>query len=146
MLPVGQEAPDFDLQSDQGLSVSLKSLRGKFVVLYFYPKDDTPGCTIEANEFSSHMSDFTKKNTVVLGISKDSVKSHNDFVCKYNLGITLLSDPDASVTTTYGAWQKKGAGMGTVRSTYLIDPRGTIAVVWENVNANGHAAEVLARL
>ncbi len=150
MLEIGQRAPTFTLKDSSGTDMSLQDFRGRWVVLYFYPKDDTPGCSLEAKEFSDLAPEFAKKKAVILGISKDSVDSHDAFRCKYNLGITLLSDPEAKVIEAYGAWQeKKRYGrtfLGTVRSTFLVDPGGSIAAVWINVKAKGHAQEVLSRL
>ncbi|MBD3392950.1 MAG: redoxin domain-containing protein [Chitinivibrionales bacterium] len=150
MLEVGRRAPMFTLKDSDGNDVSLQGLRGMWVIVYFYPKDDTPGCTAEAVEFSALAKEFAEKKAIVVGISKDSVESHDRFRCKHGIGITLLSDPDASVIAAYGVWkQKKRYGrisMGTVRSTFLIDPGGAIAGVWINVKAKGHARDMLKKL
>jgi peroxiredoxin Q/BCP len=148
MININDGAPDFALQNQKGKTTRLKDFRGSNVVLYFYPKDNTPGCTIEAREFSAYKDIFMKKNTFILGVSKDSVNSHKKFCEKQNIGIELLSDPDHSVIEGYGAWQKKKnygkEFMGIVRSTFLIDTEGTIIKSWENVKVKGHIEEVLA--
>ncbi len=150
MLKVGTKAADFTLTDRTGKEYSLADFAGKKVVIYFYPKDDTPGCTIEAKEFSDLMPSFNKNKTVVIGISKDSQASHDKFICKYELSILLLSDPDHSAIEAYGAWQeKKNYGktyMGIARTTFLIDENGVIQKVWENVKAMGHAQEVFNAL
>lgn len=147
MLKVGDLAPQFSLLDSDHNTVSLKSLKGRYVVLYFYPKDDTPGCTLEGIEFTKLKPAFEKKNAVVLGVSKDSVASHHAFCGKHGLSITLLSDSEGKVVEDYGVWrEKKNYGktfMGIVRSTFLIDPNGKIAKIWDNVKAEGHALEVL---
>ena len=139
------KAPEFTLQN-----ISLKSFRGKWVVLYFYPRDDTPGCTLEAVDFSSLLEEFSKLHATVIGISKDSKKSHEKFITKHNLKVTLLSDEDHVVQELYGIWRlKKFMGrefMGTVRSTFLINPEGIIKKIWDPVRAKGHAQEVLDTL
>jgi peroxiredoxin Q/BCP len=146
MLAAGTRAPDFTLRDSRGRSVSLRDFAGKKVVLYFYPKDDTPGCTVEAKDFSEFAPRFYQANTVVLGVSKDSVESHDAFQCKYGLELSLLSDPEHHVIELYGAWREKNhygnRTLGTVRSTYLIDENGLILRAWDNVNALGHVAEV----
>ena len=150
MLKTGSKAPDFKLKNSKGNTVSLSNFKGKQIAVYFYPKDDTPGCTIEAKEFTELLPKFKNKNAVVIGISKDSIESHDKFICKYNLKLTLLSDPEHKVIEAYGAWQqKKNYGkryMGIVRITYLIDESGKVKKVWEKVKAMGHAKEVLASL
>lgn len=150
MPALGSKAPDFTLLDSYSEKVSLAALLGKWVVLYFYPKDDTPGCTTEALEFTLLKDEFASLNAVVLGISKDSCQSHEKFVLKHHLGITLLSDPDNAVIEAYGAWgPKKMYGkefMGITRSTVLIDPTGKIAACWDKVKAGGHAQEVLSAL
>ena len=125
------------------VEICLEDLRGKWVVLYFYPRDNTPGCTVEATEFTQLLSEFEKLGAVVVGISKDTVESHKKFREKHGLRVILLSDPEARVIKAYGAWGKKFRGEGTIRSTFIIDPEGNI--VWEkkNVRARGHAAKVL---
>ena len=150
MLTTGTPAPDFTLPRDGGDAVTLSDLRGQNVVLYFYPKDNTPGCTTEALEFTALADAFAAKNTRVFGISKDSVKKHENFCAKYDLGVPLLSDAEGKVCEDYGVWQeKKNYGktyMGIVRSTFLIDETGVITRVWDKVKAKGHAAEVLEAL
>ena len=150
MLETGSKAPDFKLKDSKGNNVSLSDFKGKQVAAYFYPKDDTPGCTIEAKEFTELLPKFKKKNAVVIGISKDSIESHDKFICKYDLKLTLLSDPEHKVIEAYGAWQqKKNYGktyMGIIRTTYLIDANGKVKKVWEKVKSLGHAKEVLESL
>ncbi len=144
MLEAGQHAPDFTLPSDSGKTVSLSDFKGQTVILYFYPKDDTPGCTTEAIDFSKFLP--TLKNTVILGISKDSVASHQAFKEKHGLKVTLLADIDGKVCEAYGVWQeKKNYGKtywGIVRTTYLIGPDGRVEKCWKNVKAQGHAEAV----
>ena len=150
MFKQGETAPDFTLQDQDGKNVSLKDFKGKHVVLYFYPKDDTPGCTIEAIDFSKFKEQFKKANAVILGVSKDNCKSHQKFIDKQKLTITLLSDPETAVQKLYGVWgKKKFMGreyMGTLRTTLLIDPKGKIVKVWENVRVKDHAEDVLNAL
>lgn len=145
-LTVGNKAPLFTLFNHQGEKISLSSFKGQWVVLYFYPKDNTPGCTVEAIEFTAAAPAFAKLNAVILGVSPDSPKSHCSFIEKQKLGISLLSDPDHVALESYGAWQlKKNYGkdyMGVVRSTFLIDPQGKIAHVWPKVSVKGHVEEV----
>lgn len=145
-----QPAPDFILKNQDGQNVNLRQFRNQWVVLYFYPRDDTPGCTQEAKDFTELTAGFKKAHAVIVGVSKDDTDSHCSFVKKYSLGITLLSDPDHSVQEAYGVWQKKKfmgrEFMGTVRMTFLIDPQGRIAHIWDNVKVNGHVAEVLNKL
>ncbi|ALI54661.1 thioredoxin-dependent thiol peroxidase [Celeribacter marinus] len=147
MLDIGQSAPDFILPRDGGDTVRLSDLRGQKVVLYFYPKDNTPGCTTEALDFTALKDDFAAAGTQVFGISKDSVKKHDNFCAKHSLGIPLLSDADGTVCEDYGVWaQKQMYGKtfwGIVRATYLIDAAGTVAQVWPKVKVAGHAAQVL---
>ena len=150
MLEVGQVAPEFTMTADSGKSVSLKQFRGKKVVLYFYPKDDTPGCTAEACNFRDNLVRVTTKGAVVLGVSRDDHASHVKFRDKYDLNFPLLSDDTGNVTEAYGVWQKKNLYgreyMGIVRSTFLIDEKGRIARIWPKVKVEGHADEVLAAL
>jgi peroxiredoxin Q/BCP len=149
-LKVGDKAPDFTLQDATGKNLSLKDFHGKSVVIYFYPKANTPGCTIEACEFRDLRPKFVKRDVVVLGVSADAPKTLAGFSAKQKLNFTLLSDPEHKMIEAYGAWQmKKFMGrsfMGIVRSSYLIGPDGKIEQVWDNVKAKGHAAEVLAEL
>lgn len=143
----GETAPLFILNNAKSNPVSLSDFAGRWVVLYFYPKDNTGGCTREAVEFSALMARFKKRKAVVIGISPDSEASHARFIEKHSLTMELLSDPDKQVCNLYGVWQKKKmAGkeyMGVVRTTFLIDPKGKIARVWEKVRVDGHADEVL---
>lgn len=145
----GQFAPDFCLPDSDGTPVCLKDLKGKWAVLYFYPKDNTSGCTLEAIHFSTHLATFRELNAVVLGVSPDSTKSHCNFRDKHELKVTLLSDPDHEVLQKYGVWiPKKLYGrdyMGVERSTFLIDPGGRIAEVWRAVKVQGHVEAVLER-
>jgi peroxiredoxin Q/BCP len=147
MLKEGDRAPDFRLKADDGKEVSLSGLRGKHVVLYFYPRAMTPGCTIEANEFRDLKSKFDKTGTVVLGVSGDTVEAQAKFRAKYKLNFPLLSDPKFDAIEAYGVRRmKKFLGksfLGIVRSTFLIGPDGRIAKIWDKVKAKGHAAEVL---
>ena len=149
-LKVGDSAPDFTLKNQNEEEVRLKDFRGKWVVFYFYPKDNTPGCTIEANDFTKFLKDFQKLNAVVLGASADSCQSHAKFVTGQKLKITLLSDPERKALEAYGVWQlKQFLGkkfMGIVRSTFLIDPDGKLAYLWKAVKADGHAEAVREKL
>jgi len=150
MLETGTLAPDFTLESDGSGPVSLSDFRGKKVVLYFYPKDDTPGCTTEACNFRDDYSEITATGAVVLGVSPDSIKSHRSFRNKYELPFLLLSDPDHKVADVYGAWgPKKMMGksyVGIIRSTYVIDEAGKIMRVFPKVDVKQHSQEVLAVL
>ncbi|MCI0532562.1 MAG: thioredoxin-dependent thiol peroxidase [candidate division Zixibacteria bacterium] len=154
-LAVGQKAPDFSLPNQLGETVSLKDYRGKWVVLYFYPRDNTPGCTMEAIDFSKLKSKFDKLDAVILGVSKDSCQSHQKFIHGKKLTIELLSDSDtkdtpSAVQKLYGVWRpKKFMGrefLGTIRSTFLINPAGIIEQVWDKVSAKGHTQKVLEEL
>jgi peroxiredoxin Q/BCP len=150
MLETGTLAPDFTLESDGGGPVSLSDFRGKKIVLYFYPKDDTPGCTTEACNFRDDYSALTAAGAVILGVSPDSIKSHRSFKNKYELPFLLLSDPDHKVADTYGAWgPKKMMGrsyMGIIRSTFVIDETGKIMRAFPKVDVKQHSQEVLAVL
>ncbi len=150
MPEIGDVAPEFCLPDQDGKEVCLKDFRGKWVVLYFYPKDNTSGCTREAIDFTENLKDFEALDAVVLGVSKDSVKSHKNFREKHNLKITLLSDPEHRVIEAYGAWKlKKRYGreyFGTERSTFIIDPDGKIRYIWRNVKVKGHVEEVKNKL
>ncbi len=150
MLEVGMKAPDFTLNDKHGNPVSLSSFLGKKVVLYFYPKDNTPGCTRQACAFAQHYSAFQEENAIVIGISKDSVASHLKFAQKYDLPFVLLSDPDHAAIEAYGVWQEKKlygkVSMGVVRSTYLINEEGIIEKVMPKVKPDTNAAEILAYL
>ena len=149
-IKVGNKAPALSLPDQNGQKLALKDLAGRWVVLYFYPKDDTPGCTVEACEFTSALSAFDKLDAVVLGVSPDSPASHLKFQAKHKLKITLLSDPEHKVLDRYGAWGvKKMYGkehQGVIRSTVLIDPDGRVAHHWPNVRAKGHADQVRQKL
>ena len=146
----GATAPDFTLKADDGQEVRLSALRGKPVVLYFYPKDDTPGCTREACAFRDRSAEIKAKGAVVLGVSPDDVASHGKFRDKYSLNFPLLADTGHQVAETYGAWREKNiygkTAMGIQRSTFLIDPSGTVRKVWKKVNVDGHDEQVLAAL
>jgi peroxiredoxin Q/BCP len=146
----GAPAPEFELQDDSGAPVRLSDLKGKTVVLYFYPKDDTPGCTKEACQFRDSLSSFKKKGTVILGVSPDSAQSHQKFKSKYKLPFTLLSDPDGKTASAYGAYGKKMMYgreiLGILRSTFVIGPDGRILKIYRAVKADGHAEQVLAGL
>ena len=143
MVNEGEEAPDFTLQADDEREVSLSDYQGKRIVLYFYPKDGTPGCTREATEFRDLMKEFDKEDIFILGVSKDSVKSHQKFKQKHDLPFTLLSDPEGKVLDLYGVWKKKSlygrTFMGTERTTFLIDEKGVITKIYRKVKAKGHA-------
>ena len=144
---VGDKAPGFTLPADGGGKVSLKDFKGKAVVLYFYPKDDTSGCTAEACAFRDALPDFSKVKAEIVGISRDPVKSHDKFKAKYDLPFPLVSDEDGEVCEAYGTWVEKSMYgrnyMGIERTTFLIDGKGVIRNVWRKVKVPGHAAEVL---
>jgi peroxiredoxin Q/BCP len=149
-LSVGDTAPAFTLPDEEGRDVSLSDYAGRSVVVYFYPADDTPGCTKEACQFSDLLPDFSKVNADVLGISPNSAASHQKFRAKYDLKLHLLVDADKSVMASYGAYGEKmmygKKTVGVIRSTFLVGPDGTLAAVWYNVRADGHAAKVLEAL
>jgi len=144
----GTRAPAFDLPCDGGGSLSLKDLKGKTLVLYFYPKDSTPGCTTEAKDFRDLHKKFTKAGAVVVGASRDSVKRHDNFKARNDLPFQLLSDEDGTLCDDYGVWVKKKLYgreyMGIERATFLIDATGVIRRIWRKVKVKGHAEEVLA--
>jgi peroxiredoxin Q/BCP len=146
----GEAAPDFTLQADDGRMVSLRDYRGRNVVLYFYPKDGTPGCTREAIEFRDMAIPFEKEGAVILGVSKDSVASHQKFKQKHELPFTLLSDPEGKALDLYGVWKKKSlfgkTFMGTERTTFLVDEDGIVTKVYRKVKAKGHAQVCLLDL
>jgi len=150
MLKVGDKAPDFCLPNQDSEEICLRDFAGSWVVLYFYPKDNTPGCTTEALDFTALKSEFEKNGATILGVSPDSIKKHQNFITKKELQITLLSDEDKEVAQKYGVWQlKKMYGreyMGIVRSTFLIDPDGNIAEIWTKVKVKEHAKKVLEKL
>jgi peroxiredoxin Q/BCP len=150
MVEEGKPAPDFELPSDNGEHLKLSSLRGKPVVLYFYPKDDTPGCTTQACGIRDVYSDFRERGAVVLGVSPDDEASHAKFKEKYSLPFTLLADPQHEVSELYGVWKERNLygkkSMGIERSTFVIDPEGKVAKVMRRVKPDTHAADVLAAL
>jgi len=153
MLTIGDNAPQFCLPNQDGIEICLRDLKGKWIVLYFYPKDNTSGCTKEACDFTEALNDFENLDAIILGISPDSIKKHQNFIEKHNLGITLLSDENKDTIQAYGIWQKKKMYgkeyMGIVRGTFLIDPQGKIAYIWNNVKVRqkrkikGESVEVL---
>ena len=149
-IEAGQSAPDFCLPDQDGDRTCLEDFRGKWVVLYFYPRDNTPGCSLEAKDFSNLEKDFDTENAVILGVSKDSLESHKRFIEKKELKIKLLSDERADVHKTYDVLHPKrfrGTEVtGTVRTTFLINPEGKVIRVWDNVKAAGHAEKVLSEL
>ena len=146
----GEPAPDFRLPADDGKTYALRDLRGKKVVLYFYPKDDTPGCTKEACSFRDNLSRVSSKGAIVLGVSKDDLESHAKFREKYSLSFPLLSDPEGKVLSAYGVWKEKNlygkTFMGIERTTFVIDEGGRIQKVFPRVKVDGHVDEVLAAL
>ncbi|HMQ67898.1 MAG TPA: thioredoxin-dependent thiol peroxidase [Ignavibacteria bacterium] len=150
MLKAGDKAPAFSLISDEGKKVSLKDLKGKKVILYFYPKDDTSGCTAEACSFRDNIKIINKKNTVVIGVSKDNTKSHQKFKTKYDLPFTLLSDENFEMLNDYGVWKEKSMYgrkyMGIERTTFIIDEKGKIQDVFEKVKVPGHVEEVISKI
>ncbi len=147
MLQAGDPAPDFTMEADKGGSVSLADLRGKTVVLYFYPKDDTPGCTRESCAFRDHYPTFQHQDVLIYGVSCDSIPSHEKFSAKFDLPFPLLSDPDTSVSTAYGVYKEKTnygrKYMGIERSTFVIDGEGRISRIYRNVKVDGHVEKVL---
>ena len=149
-LKEGDKAPDFSLPASTGETISLADLAGKKVVVYFYPKDNTPGCTTEACSFRDLQGEIEAAGAVVLGVSADSLKSHDNFVGKHGLNFPLLSDADKTMAESYGAWgEKKNYGrtyMGMKRMTFLIDERGAIEKIWPQVRVKGHAEAVLAQV
>ena len=148
MIQEGNPAPDFSLPDQDGIQRNLKDFSGKWLLLFFYPKDDTTGCTKEALEFTGLMEKFRKSDVVVLGVSKDDVRSHKKFINKYDLGVRLLSDVDGSLCRSYGVWVEKNMYgrkyMGVERSTFLIDRNGVIVRAWRKVKVPGHVDAVLA--
>ena len=150
IIDTGSRAPVFTLVDQDGSKVKLSDFNGQWIVLYFYPKDDTPGCTTEACEFTTHLKQFEKLKAVVLGVSPDSSASHQKFIDKYKLKFPLLSDPDKKVMEKYGAFgPKKMYGkevVGVIRSTFIIDPKGKVAYAWRKVKAAGHAEKVHQKL
>ena len=148
MIEVGQKAPEFKMSTDGAGDVSLQGLKGRKVVLYFYPKDDTPGCTTEACGFRDSLPDFSKVDAKVVGVSKDTVAKHDKFKAKHELNFTLGSDEDGSVCEAYGTWVEKSMYgrkyMGIERATFLIDEKGVVRNVWRKVKVKGHVDDVLA--
>lgn len=149
-LKIGDKAPDFTLMTDEGHPLSLHSLQGKKVILYFYPKDNTPGCTQEACDFRDSLGQFADKNTVILGVSKDTVEKHQKFKNKYALPFTLLADTNGDVCEAYGIINKKSlfgkTFLGIQRSTFIIDEQGIIRAIWRKVKVNDHIKQVLNEL
>ena len=147
MIGIGDQAPDFLVPTDGGNTISLKELKGNKVILYFYPKDMTPGCTTEACNFRDAYPDFSMIDAKIIGVSKDSVERHNKFKDKYELPFILASDQEGEVCNAYGVWQEKinygKTYMGIVRSTFLINERGKITAVWRNLRVKGHVQKVL---
>ncbi len=149
-IEIGQNAPLFELTSDEGKKISLSDLKGQNVVLYFYPKDDTPGCTIEAQDFAKKNKEFQKYDCVILGVSRDNVASHCKFIAKYKLNFNLLADENSDLWQQYGVLKEKSMfgkkSIGIDRSTFLIDKMGKFQRIWRSVKVNGHVEEVLAEL
>jgi peroxiredoxin Q/BCP len=149
-LSLGNPAPNFSLPNQNDKPVSLGDFAGKWVVIYFYPKDDTPGCTIEACQFTEAIQDLQILDAVVLGVSADNTQSHRDFIAKFKLKIDLLSDEKMDMIKAYGVWGEKvrdgKTSMGIIRQTVLIDPQGNVAAHWPAVTPDGHALEVQAKL
>ncbi len=147
MLKSGDKAPDFSLQSDTGEKINLKDLKGKKVILYFYPKDNTSGCTKEACDFRDSIKTFNKKNAVIIGVSRDSTESHRKFKSKYELPFTLLSDESADILKKYGVWKEKSMYgrkyMGIERTTFIINEKGEIERIYNKVKVNGHIEEII---
>ena len=145
-LNIGDKAPDFTLPTDSNGEITLSDLKGKNVILYFYPRDNTPGCTKESCEFRNELPEFEKLNAAIIGISKDSVKKHDKFKNKYTLNFPLASDEDGNVCESYGTWIEKSLYgkkyMGIERTTFLIDPNGNIAKIWRKVKVTGHVEDV----
>ncbi|PHQ65552.1 MAG: thioredoxin-dependent thiol peroxidase [Sulfurimonas sp.] len=150
MIEIDDKAPGFCLPNQDDIEICLRDLKGKWIVLYFYPRDNTPGCTTEACEFTEAAPDFSELDAVILGVSADSTKKHRSFIEKKELGITLLSDEDTSMMQEYGVWQlKKNYGkeyMGIVRTTLIINPEGVVKALFEKVRVKDHVAKVQAEL
>jgi len=150
MMEIGDSVPDFCLPNQDEEEICFRDIKGRWIILYFYPKDNTPGCTTEACDFTEALPDLEALNAIVLGVSPDSPKKHRNFIEKKGLGITLLSDEEKELCKKFGVWQlKKNYGreyMGVVRSTFLIDPDGKIAAKWEKVRVKGHVEEVKSKL
>ena len=150
MMNIGENAPNFTLQDKDGKTVSLSDFKGRKVVVYFYPKDNTPGCSRQAVGFAENYNEFQKRNITVIGISKDSVESHVKFAEKYNLPFILLSDPELTAIQAYGVWQEKKlygkVSMGVVRTTFIIDEKGIIMDIMPKVKPDTNAADILAKI
>ncbi|WP_310441988.1 thioredoxin-dependent thiol peroxidase [Sulfurimonas sp.] len=150
MVQIDTKAPEFCLPNQDDVEICLRDLKGKWIVLYFYPKDNTPGCTTEACDFSDAAPDFSTLDAIIIGVSADSTSKHRDFIEKKDLSITLLSDEDTSMLQNYGIWQlKKNYGkeyMGIVRSTLIINPEGVVKAIWKNVKVKEHVEKVKAKL
>lgn len=150
MVKISEKAPDFCLKNQIQEEICLSNYRDKWVILYFYPKDNTPGCTMEAIYFTKYKQEFEQLNTVILGISADSCESHKKFADKNNISLILLSDPEHTVSEFYGVWTPKSflgkTFLGISRTTFLIDPTGTILYIWPKVKVVGHTDEVLSKL
>ncbi|MEA1893403.1 MAG: thioredoxin-dependent thiol peroxidase [Campylobacterota bacterium] len=150
MIQIDEKAPEFCLPNQDDIEICLRDLKGKWIVLYFYPKDNTPGCTIEACEFTAAAPDFSDLDAIILGVSADSTKKHRNFIEKKELGITLLSDESTEMMQEYGVWQlKKNYGkeyMGIVRTTLIINPDGVVKALFEKVRVKEHVAKVKAEL
>lgn len=147
MLDTGDKLPDFNLPTNGGATLARKDLKGKIAVVYFYPKDMTPGCTTEAHDFRDRIKEFEKAGAVVVGVSKDSVKRHDNFVAKHDLPFQLISDENGTLCEDFGVWQEKSLYgkkfMGIVRSTFIVDAKGVIRHAWQKVKLKGHVDEVL---
>lgn len=143
---IGQKAPNFKLPDHRGKTIQLSDFKGKNLVLYFYPKDDTPGCTTQAIDFSAAKAEFSKLNTVILGISADTIEKHGKFIAKHDLTIDLASDTEMTALNAYGVWVEKSmygrTYMGIERSTFLIDPKGVVQEIWRKVKVKNHIGEV----
>ncbi len=150
MINIDDKAPEFCLPNQDDIEICLRDLKGRWLVLYFYPRDNTPGCTTEACEFTAAAPDFSDLDAIILGVSADSTKKHRSFIEKKELGITLLSDEDSSMMQEYGVWQlKKNYGkeyMGIVRTTFIIDPDGVVKALFSKVRVKEHVAKVQAEL
>ena len=150
MINLDEKAPEFCLANQDDIEICLRDLKGKWIVLYFYPRDNTPGCTTEACEFTEAAPDFSELDAIIIGVSADSTKKHRNFIEKKDLGITLLSDEDTSMMQEYGVWQlKKNYGkeyMGIVRTTFIIDPEGVVKAVFNKVRVKEHVAKVQEEL
>lgn len=150
MIKVDEKAPEFCLLNQDDIEICLRDIKGKWIVLYFYPKDNTPGCTTEACEFTDALPDFSDMDAIVLGVSPDSTQKHRNFIEKKDLDVTLLSDEDTTMMQEYGVWQmKKNFGkeyMGVVRTTFIINPEGVVKAVFEKVRVKEHVAKVKQKL